>query len=251
MNLVPPASPLRGDFHDLSLPDLLDLLHATRQTGVLQVQAAVTGRHPLPFQVSLVRGEVTGGAVLDWSGLDALMSCPPDPQVGNFEFVVRPQGGTPPLPYAQLVAEWARLSDEWRRICAVIGSPSRGWQAPLPGFQDPAGRSVRAALSHSGQTLTGLSGALAQAVLAGQARPSGRFAWFGLRLDMAAPHLTGHPLARWIDGQRDLGELAALTSTGAARGYLLAELEAGLRFPGCGWVWRDLLWEAEVLGDLN
>lgn len=249
MNLVPRASPLRGDLHDLSLPGLLDLLHATRQTGVLRVEAAVTGHHPLPFQVSLVRGEVAGGAVLDWTGAEALMSCPPDPQAGSFEFVVRPQGGAPPLPYAQFVAEWARISDEWGRICAVIGSPSRRWQAPLPGFQDPQGRSVRAALPQSGQTLVGLSGALAQAVLTGQARPSGHFAWFGLRLDVAAAHLAGHPLARWVDGQRDLGELAALTSTGEARAYLLAELEAGLRFPGCGWVWRDLLWETETLDE--
>nr|WP_026138768.1 DUF4388 domain-containing protein [Deinococcus wulumuqiensis] len=248
MSLVHPDSPLRGDLHDLPLPGLLDLLHDTRQTGVLRVEAAVNGR-PLPFQVSLVRGEVTGGAVVDWSGMDALMSCPPEPQRGRFEFVVRPQGGTPPLPYAQFVAEWARISDEWRRICAVIGSPSRRWQAALPGFEHPEGRSVRAALPQSGQTLPSLAGALAQAVLGGQARPIGRFAWFGLRLDRAAPHLTGHPVARWIDGQRDLGALADLTTTGAARAYLLAELEAGLRFPGCGWVWRDLLWETETLDE--
>ena len=244
------AAPLRGQLPDLSLPDLLDLLHTTRQTGVLRVQAAVTG-HTLPFQVSLVRGEVVGGAVLDWRGLDALLSCPPDPQVGDFEFVVRPQGGTPLLPHAQLVAEWARVGDEWQRICAVIGSPSQRWQAPLPGFDAPEGRSVRAALPQSGQTLTALCAALAQAVVSGQARPSGHFAWFGLRLDVTAPRLTSHPLAQWIDGQRDLGDLAALTSTGAARAYLLAELEAGLRFPGCGWVWRDLLWETEFLGELD
>lgn len=249
MASVTTTAPLRGQLQDLQLPDLLDLLHGTRQTGVLRVQAAVTGRHVLPFQLSLVRGEIVSGAVLDWLGLDALLSCPPDPQAGEFEFVVRPQGGTPLLPYAQLVAEWARVSDEWQRICAVIGSPSRRWQAPLPGFQATEGRSVRAALPQSNQSLIALAETLAQAVLGGQARPSGQFAWFGLRLDVTAPRLTGHPLAQLIDGQRDLGELAALSSTGAARAYLLAELEAGLRFPGCGWVWRDLLWETDVLGE--
>ena len=51
-----------------------------------------------------------------------------------------------------------------------------------------------------------------------------------------------------LDGERNMGELAlAGFPVSELRDYLISEIRAGLRFPGCGWVLRDVLWEREFL----
>ncbi|MDL2345098.1 GTPase-activating protein, partial [Deinococcus sp. MIMF12] len=83
----------------------------------------------------------------------------------------------------------------------------------------------------------------------GQLSPTGRYAWFSLRL-LAGTRRTGtSAIADALDGERTLGELLALGhSVEDLRAYLLAEVRAGLRFPGTGWVLRDLIWEGQHPG---
>lgn len=243
---------MQGDLADLPLLGVLELLHFCRKTGVLEVDA------PLPFALTFVGGEVVEGGLLDWAGLDAVCSLPLTPSEGRFHFKSGERGGPVLRPFARLMGDWAHAADEWRRVCAVLGSPSRVLCAAVSGTAHESaseyagGRSVRAVARHAGEPLFDVARRAADLTLRGELEVTDRFAWHVLRLrhprsrtpDALPP---GSP-ERLLDGQLNLGELI---ERGQAphdlRAFLLREIRAGLRFPGAGWVLRDLAWEAEAL----
>ncbi|MEW6422684.1 MAG: DUF4388 domain-containing protein [Deinococcota bacterium] len=220
----------------------MELVNATRQTGVLDVKAEV------PYTVAFVGGEIVGGGILDWLGLDAIQASPMLPREGSFEFKPSVVTGSPLAPYGHFTTDWARASDEWEQVCALIGSPSRVFQGALPLFDAPEGRSARAAARQAERPLFEVAQGLAEAVRQGRAEPTGRYAWHSLRLRSGTTRATPSPVAAVLDGERNLGEvIAGGLDEWDVREHLLAEIRAGLRFPGSGWVLRDLIWEQKYL----
>lgn len=233
---------MQGLLSDLPLMGILELVNGTRQTGVLDVKADV------PYTVVFVGGEIVGGGILDWLGVDAIQASPMLPASGSFEFRASAVTGSPLAPYDHFTTDWARASDEWEQLCAVIGSPSRVFRGPLPLFDDPEGRSARAAARHAERPLFEVAQALAEAVRQGQTEPTGRFAWHSLRLRSGTTRTAPSPVAQALNGEQNLGEvLSGGLPERDVRDYLLAEIRAGLRFPGSGWVLRDLIWEQQHL----
>lgn len=233
---------MQGELADLPLIGVLELMHFSRKTGVLEVGA------PIPFALTFVNGEIVDGGVLDWVGLDAIFTLPPAPERGRFVFHGREQGGRPLMPFAHLTTEWGRLADEWQRVCTTIGSPSRVLKGALPGFAEA--RSVRAVARTSGEPLFVVAQRAAEAVASGKLELTDRYAWHVLRIRhpraRGADTTPAGSLERLMDGQRNLGELVAQGhDAGDLRTFLLGELRGGLRFPGSGWVLRDLAWELE------
>jgi hypothetical protein len=234
---------MQGLLSDLPLLGVLELVNATRQTGVLDVKAEV------PFTVAFAGGEVVGGGILDWLDVDAIQAAPLLPTDGSFEFAPRGVTGTPLAPYDHFMTDWARASDEWGQVCAVLGSPSRVFQGGLPHFDGAGGSSVRAVARQEGRPLFEVAAQVADAVRRGAASPTGRYAWHSLRLRSGTTRTAPSPVAAALDGTRNLGEVIAEgLDEGAVRTHLLTEIRAGLRFPGSGWVLRDLLWEQAHLG---
>ncbi|WP_425147907.1 DUF4388 domain-containing protein [Deinococcus sp.] len=230
---------MQGLFFDAPLIGLLELIHVSQKSGVLTADAE------LPFSLSFRAGEVVGGGILDWQGLDAIYTCPLVPEAGGFSFRVDAGvGGDPLAPYGKITADWARYSDDWNQILAVIGSPSAVFQGDLPLFDGPQGLSVRAAADSSGLPLFDVAERVTANVRAGRLRRLATYAWYGLRIRHHPGSGRGGRLAQALDGERSLGDLAL-------EGYplpelredLLAEIRSGRRFPGCGWLLRDFLWE--------
>ncbi|ASN80866.1 DUF4388 domain-containing protein [Deinococcus ficus] len=231
---------MQGLLSDLPLLGVLELIHATRQTGVLDVQARV------PFTVAFLDGEIVEGGILDWLGREALQASPLLADSGTFEFTPKPVTGTPLAPYDHFTTDWARASDEWVTICEVISSPSRFFHGDLLGFEAEEGLSVRAAAREFNQPLFDVASAVAEGVRDGALKPMDRYAWHGLKLRPAGERATQHPVARMLQGDRKLGDLVAEgVPNEEVRAYLLGELRMGLRFPGSGWVLRDLVWEED------
>ncbi|MFC5848252.1 DUF4388 domain-containing protein [Deinococcus petrolearius] len=232
---------MRGLLSDLPLLGLLELVHTSRQTGVLSVSGE------LPYTVTFSQGEVVGGGVLDWLGLEALHTCPLSPWGGDFGFEPRTIAGRPLQAYRPLLSEWARVSDEWERVCRPLGSPSRVFRGEPALFGGSEGRSVRAAARRSGRPLIEVAAEAAQAAQAGRLEATGSHAWFALVLRPSPAH-GQHPVTAFLDGQRNLGEVVRRGDLGVdeVRGYLLQAIRRGLRFPGSGWVLRDLVWEEQA-----
>ncbi|MPY65779.1 DUF4388 domain-containing protein [Deinococcus sp. SDU3-2] len=234
---------MQGLLSDLPLLGILELVHTTRQTGVLDVKTEV------PFTVAFAGGEIVGGGILDWLGTDAIQAAPLLPSEGSFEFAPRAVEGAALSPYEHFTTDWARASDEWAQLCGVIGSPSRVFRGERPLFDGGDGASVRTVARQTGRPLFDVAQEAAAAVQAGQLSPTGRFAWFSLRLLAGTRRIGTSAIADALDGERTLGDLTDLGhSVDDLRAYLLAEVRAGLRFPGSGWVLRDLIWEGEHLG---
>ncbi|EYB67653.1 hypothetical protein DEIPH_ctg033orf0070 [Deinococcus phoenicis] len=234
---------MQGLLSDLPLMGILELVNATRQTGTLDVKADV------PYTVAFTGGEIVGGGILDWLGVDAIQASPMLPTSGSFEFKPSAVTGSPLAPYGHFTTDWARASDEWEQVCAVIGSPSRVYQGDVPLFDGPEGRSVRAAVKQAELPLFEVAQVLADAVRQGRAEPTGRFAWHSLRLRSGTTRTSPSPVAAALNGERNLGEvIAGGLDERSVREYLLTEIRAGLRFPGSGWVLRDLIWEQNHLG---
>ena len=61
---------MQGLFVDAPLIGVLELLHVSRKTGVLTADAG------MPFSLSFQEGQVSGGGIIDWQGLDAIYACP-------------------------------------------------------------------------------------------------------------------------------------------------------------------------------
>ena len=213
---------MQGLFVDAPLIGVLELLHVSRKTGVLTADAG------MPFSLSFQEGQVSGGGILDWQGLDAIYACPLLPGEGSFSFTVQAVEGEMLAPYGKITADWARYSDDWQQICVVVGSPSALFRGNLPLFEVAE------------RVLSG--------VRSGRLTPVGRFSWYSLRLRHQLGSGRGGRIAGVLDGERNMGELAlAGFPVSELRDYLISEIRAGLRFPGCGWVLRDVLWEREFL----
>ena len=133
---------MQGLFFDAPLIGVLELIHVSRKTGVLTADAG------LPFTLSFQEGEVVTGGIIDWQGLDAIYASPLLPDQGSFSFTVQPVEGEVLAAYGKVTADWARYSDDWSQILAVVGSPSAMFRGNLPLFDAPEGRSIRAAPHH-------------------------------------------------------------------------------------------------------
>jgi hypothetical protein len=79
---------MEGDLKVFPLTEVLELIHAHRRSGVLEVREGV-----LPLTLRFAAGEVVEASILDWEGLEALFTFPLHPKEGAFRF----QPG-PPLP---------------------------------------------------------------------------------------------------------------------------------------------------------
>lgn len=229
---------MQGLLSDLPLLGVLELIHASRQTGVLDVEGDV------PFTAAFQHGEIVGGGILDWMGTDALYSCSLIPYRGRFHFEPKAVTGQPLGSYDHFTTEWARVSDEWAEVCTFIGSPSRLFTGDLPLFSEHGGRSIRAAARKSNRPLLSVAQQVAEEVRERRLKPLNRFAWFGLLINPDSQYATDHPVTLLLDGERNLGEIVELAQdVNIVREYLLQAIRDGLRFQGSGWVLRDLIWE--------
>ncbi|THF88790.1 DUF4388 domain-containing protein [Deinococcus sp. KSM4-11] len=226
---------MQGLLSDIPLLGALELIHTTRQTGVLEVQTDV------PYTVAFVGGEIVSGGIVDWIGLEALYASPLLAETGSFAFQQKPVTGRPLGAFNHVVSDWARTTDEWQEVCAVISSPSRYYRGAEPLFDLEGGRSVRAVAREAEVPVFQVAQFVVRALREGRLEARERFEWFRLKLQ-AAPRRTGaqpeplQPLGQLIAEGMPLRE---------ARARLLNELRMGLRFPGSGWVWRDLVWEVQ------
>ncbi len=233
---------MQGLFYDAPLIGVLELLHVSRKTGVLTAEAG------LPFNLSFVDGQITTGGILDWQGLDAIYACPLLPDQGSFSFSVQPGAGEMLAPYGKITADWARYSDDWSQICAVVGSPSALFRGSQPMFDIPEGRSIRAVSRSSQLPLFEVAERVLAGVRAGRLEAVNRFSWYSLRLKHQLGSGRGGRVAAALDGEHNMGELVESGYPASElRDYLISEIKAGLRFQGCGWVLRDLLWEREFI----
>lgn len=229
---------MQGLLSDLPFIGVLELIHASRQTGILDIAGEV------PFTVAFSQGEIVSGGILDWLGTEALQTCPMSPLRGQFEFKIRAVQGAPLGSYEHFTTEWARVSDEWEELCAYISSPSRLFQGSLPLFDQPGGRSIRAAARKANRPLLDVAQEVAQAVRDRRLQPMDRYAWFGLLVKGDARLVGEHPLNAHLSGDINLGQVIATGQrVDTVREYLHHALRRGLRFQGSGWVMRDLVWE--------
>lgn len=233
---------MQGLFFDAPLIGVLELLHVSRKTGVLTADAG------MPFSLSFQEGQISSGGILDWQGLDAIYACPLLPDRGSFSFAAQAVEGEMLAPYGKITADWARYSDDWQQICAVVGSPSALFRGNLPLFDSDEGRSIRAASKSAQLPLFEVAERVLGGVRSGRLTPLGRFSWYSLRLRHQLGSGRGGRVAGVLDGERNMGELVlAGVPVNELRDYLISEIRSGLRFPGCGWVLRDVLWEREFL----
>ncbi|ASN83448.1 DUF4388 domain-containing protein [Deinococcus ficus] len=228
----------KGPLSDVSLISILMLLRENKHSGVLHVNSDV------PMTMTLSSGELIDGCVLDWTGLEAVQTTPLDPNVGHFHFVKGDVEGEPLGFFDAVITEWARVCDEWEVVRPQIGSPSvvfEGSTALLGG----EALSVREIALRTGRPLLDVASDMAVAVQAGQARPLERRSWLSYRL----PHdgELHDDMTRHLDGTVSFGDLLKLGFHPArVREYVVGQINSGWRFPGCGWVIRDLTWEADV-----
>lgn len=230
---------MQGLLSDLPLLGIFDLVHTAQQSGTLEVMCDI------PYSVDFLEGEIVGGQLLDWQGAEALATCSLLATEGHFIF--EPHRPTPTLvsgPYDHFMTEWARVNDEWQAACAYITSPSRHLLGELPQFE--TGNSVRAVAHSTGRPLIDVAQEAAEAVRSHRLQPQDQYAWLALSLPNASDLIPDHPLSLFADGQGTLSDLAEMTQElPSVRDYVYQALQAGLRFPGCGWVLRDLTWEMQ------
>lgn len=220
---------MEGDLKAIPLTEVLELVHAHRRSGVLEVR---TG--PLPLTLRFALGEVVGASILDWEGPDALFAFPLHPEEGVFRFVPKrpPEAAQALMPFSVLLGEWARVNDEWDRFRTLIDSPSRVLEAIRPGEPYGAflgGKSVRAAAKAWGVPLIIAMERAYMGVREGDLYPLRRYSWFALRIRHVGRKTKtleefGH-LAALLDGSRNLGEIVAEgVPLGLVRRYLIRAL---------------------------
>jgi len=242
---------VEGSFDTIALSDVLEMIHTNRGSGTLHLMA-----NYLPLELHFFSGEVIGGGILDWEGLEALTTFPLHPEQGRFRFAGSSLAGTPLMPFKTLVGEWARMNDQWTRFRSLLDSPSRVLDTPRA--TDPlgvflGGKSVRAAAKAWNVPLIIAAERAWRGLREGDLSKLRKYAWFALRIR--------HPTARrthaglvdpsdltvQLDGTRNLGELIhSGTSIKQIRSYLIERIsKRELEVPGKGWMLRDLLWEVE------
>lgn len=243
---------MEGSFDTIPLSDVLQMIHASRGTGVLHLKT-----QQLPLKMQFMLGEVVGGSILDWEGFEAIATFPLHPEQGHFRFEVASVVGTPLMPFKVFVSEWARMNDQWARFRSLLDSPSRVLETPRavePYAVFVGGKSIRAAAKSWGVPLIIAAERAWQGLREGDLTKLRKYAWFALRIR--------HPSARrtqasirdpkdmtvFLDGSRNLGELIqAGLPIDKVRTYLLEHITSGdLKAPGRGWILRDLLWEIEA-----
>lgn len=246
---------MEGDLSAIPIADVMELLHDGRRTGRLELKVG-----ELPLTLRLVGGEVVGGGIWDWEGLEAISTFPLRAHEGHFEFVNEPQTGTPLMGFKAFMGEWARLNDEWSRFHRLLDSPSRVVESPRP--VEPfavlvGGKSVRAAAKAWGVPLIVAAERAWRGLHEGDLVPLRKYAWFALRIRHPSARRTqASSLTRpedritvALDGTRNLGEIiqSGGLELGAVRRYLVGALLSGeIQPPGRGWLLRDLLWELEA-----
>lgn len=253
---VSPTQPrlgLQASLSAVPLGAVLELVHASSQTGQLKVLVQLPGGS-LPLELEWVAGEVVAACILDWAGLDALYSFPQDAAVGELEFWQRPSppqtGAAPLAPFMNLMGEWARLSDEWPRHCQQIGSPSQRFYGALAPFNRPGGASARWVVADTGEALHDVCAQLSGLKQAGFIHPVRHsFEWDVLVVPPSRDVRDIHrsPVLRLLDGQKTLHRLIE-------RGFSPDDIRSALiqrplqeqRFPGAGRALRDWLWEMQA-----
>jgi hypothetical protein len=243
---------VEGSLGAIPLSDLLEMIHSSRATGVLQV---VSER--LPLNLHFADGEVVGGAILDWNGFEAISTFPLHPDQGRFKFQALYVQGTPLMPFEALIYEWGRMNDQWARFRSVLDSPSRFLATPRaaePLAVFVGGKSVRAAAKSWGVPLIIAAERAWHGLREGDLTRLRKYAWFALRIHHPSARSTQagihdpSDLTVLLDGSRNLGELihAGLPLVQVRR-YLIQRIGSGeLEAPGKGWILRDLLWELEA-----
>lgn len=243
---------MEGSFDTIPLSDVLQMIYASRGTGVLHLKT-----QQLPLKIQFMLGEVVGGSILDWEGFEAIATFPLHPEQGHFRFEVDSVVGTPLMPFKVFLGEWARMNDQWARFRSLLDSPSRVLETPRavePYAVFVGGKSIRAAAKSWGVPLIIAAERAWQGLREGDLTKLRKYAWFALRIR--------HPSARrtqagirdpkdmtvLLDGSRNLGELIqAGLPIAKVRTYLLERITSGeLEAPGRGWILRDLLWEIEA-----
>jgi hypothetical protein len=257
---------VEGNLETIGLLELLEMIHENRQSGELRLEA-----DGLPVHFRFLEGEITGGGILDWEGLEAISTLPLQPREGSFRFSSGVQTGTPlgshsgdrlaPQPvlrFKALIGEWARLYDEWTRFRQLYDSPSRvleALRASEPYGLFMGGKSIRGAAKVWEVPLIIAAERAWRGLREGDLMPLRKYAWFGLRIrhPTARRTLAGqapHPddITVHLDGTRNLGEIVQSGySISLVRRYLIQGIRKGeIAPPGRGWLLRDLLWEEEA-----
>lgn len=244
---------MEGNLETIGLLELLEMIHENRQSGELRLEA-----DGLPAHFRFLEGELTGGGILDWEGLEAISTLPLQPRGGSFRFTSGVQTGTPLLRFKALIGEWARLYDEWARFRQLYDSPSRvleALRASEPYGLFMGGRSIRGAAKVWEVPLIIAAERAWRGLREGDLMPLRKYAWFGLRIRHPTARRTPagqapHPddITVHLDGTRNLGEIVQSGySISLVRRYLIEGIRKGeIAPPGRGWLLRDLLWEEEA-----
>jgi hypothetical protein len=231
---------MEGNLQDTPLSSLLELIHLTKQSGMVQITADV------PLTLYVFNGEIISGQILDWQGLEAIQSFLLHVSTGQFRF----------YPNAATI----EAQSGFARILPFIGSPSRALESlktittvPHP-FQ--GGKSIRSLARTLGMNSFEVAQNAVNWLQNGDLRLTDRFAWHGLRIQHASAKTGQFPNTRtvndipaWLDGSRNMGEVLELGFDARdLRKYLVQSLQAGeIQVPGSGWLLRDLTWELEYL----
>jgi hypothetical protein len=249
---------VEGNLRDTPLSSVLELINLTKQSGRVQITGEV------PLSLSFVQGEIVGGGILDWQGLEAIQSFALHSSSGTFRFSPSNAQVLPQFqrPFSALMTDWARINDEWERVRSVVDSPSRVLEYtgapryPLHPFQ--GGKSLRAVSRSSGMSVFEVASKAVPLLRSGELRPLPKYAWMGLRVQHpTATNGNYTPVARdtaeipmMLNGKRNLAELLEWGfSLDSIRRYLRDAILGGdVQVPGSGWLLRDLTWELESSG---
>lgn len=248
---------MEGSFDTRSLSDVLEAIHSQRWSGRLRLEEWVhlpdaAQAVQLPLELRIREGELAGGSILDWEGLEAISTFPLHLKQGRYAFTQGVEPSAPLMPFKPLLDEWARMNDQWARFRTLLDSPSRVLETPRP-LQPYAifvgGKSVRAAAKAWKVPLIIAAERAWRGLREGDLSKMRKYAWYGLRIRHPAADRDSrrHSLVSRLDGTRNLGELIQSgVPIEEVRRYLIEEILAGrLNVLGKGWILRDLLWEAE------
>ena len=238
---------MEGNLNTMPLISLLEMLHTEKKSGVLQIDGLP------PLTLRLQAGEVVGGGILDWRGMEAIASYDIYTAEAPFKFEPGLQAGKVIMPMPTLLGEWARVNDECRRFLQLIDSPSRVFES-LDKSGDfgifVGGRSVRTAAKVWEVPLVIAMERVWMGLQNSELTPLNRYVWYKLRIRHPRTRRKDNAdddLVKMMDGEQNLGRLVASgIEPDRLRRYLIRGIVDGeLVFPGRGWLLRDLLWELE------